>query len=475
LPVLKNLHYILLLSAFFVGLISACKPDEEFTNDPSVKLAFSSDTIYFDTLFTQLANGELKPISVTKQLRVINTSKNAIRTNIKLSGKYANIFRLNIDGEVTNQKYGKEILGKDSIIIFLQCYIDTNGNSLEDLPFIVADQLLFETNGNTQDVDLVGWGQNANYLHNTSLNCNNGSLVWTSQRPIVIYDSILVPEGCTLTITAGTRIHSYNKSCILVAGTLIVDGTPDNPVIFEGTRLDGEGKDYSGQWIGIRFLPRSVNNHIRGAIIRNGFIGIEVDSLSANANPNLRLEQTKIYNMQAAGVVGYSSNILAINNEITNCGQFGFFGALGGNYLLLHNTIASYNTNFNRQNPLVVFDNSPYKNEAGAVVATFPLAFEMVNNIVEGSLEEEFLINNVSNGGAITNAVLQNNMLRTKNTSFNVNGNILNKNPLFENFSNKDYRVKKESPAKKAGFNAGLAFDFKNEPRSDTPTIGCYE
>src|SRR5690606_157927 len=100
-----------------------------------------SDTVYFDTLFTQLANGEIKPISVTKQLRVTNTSKNAIRTNIRLSGKYANVYRLNIDGETTNQKHGKEILGKDSIIIFIQCYIDTTQNSHQDLPFIVADQL----------------------------------------------------------------------------------------------------------------------------------------------------------------------------------------------------------------------------------------------------------------------------------------------------------------------------------------------
>ncbi len=34
-----------------------------------------------------------------------------------------------------------------------------------DLPFIVTDSIVFETNGNIQDVDLVAWGgQNANFI-----------------------------------------------------------------------------------------------------------------------------------------------------------------------------------------------------------------------------------------------------------------------------------------------------------------------
>lgn len=472
---MKKLGYIVVLITLYAGLFSACRPDEEFTNDPSATLEFSADTIFFDTLFTQLANGELKPISITKQLRVVNRNKNAIRTNIRLSGKYNNVYRLNIDGETINQKHGKEILGKDSIIIFIQCYVDTAGHDTANLPFVVADQLIFETNGNTQDVDLVAWGQNAKYFNNNTLDCGTGDLHWTSQRPYVIYDSILVPEGCTLTIDAGTRIHSYNKSCLLVAGTLIVNGTYENPVVFEGTRLDPEGRDLSNQWIGIRFLPRSKDNVIKGAIIRNGFVGIEVDSESVNANPNLRLEQTRIYNMQAAGLVGYTAQILAINNEITNCGQFGFFGALGGNYKLYHNTFASYNTDFNRQNPLVVFDNSPYRNQSGGIVKAFPLTFEMVNCIVEGSLEEEFLVNNNKEGLPITSAVIQNNLIRTKQASLNVNGNKLNLDPRFENIAERKYTLQEKSPAKAAGVSIGITTDMKNKTRGAVPSIGCYE
>jgi hypothetical protein len=470
---LKPIKYILILTAIFVsGIFHACRIEDEFTTDPSAKLQFSVDTIYFDTVFTQLDSGGVRPISVTQQIRVINPNNNAVKTNIRLSGNFPSVFRLNIDGQSTNQVYGKEIYGKDSLIIFVQCYIQAGS---QNLPFVVADQILFETNGNVQDVDLVAWGQDANYLFNDVLDCNSGNLRWTADKPYVIYDSILVPEGCVLTIDAGARIHSYNKSSILVAGTLIVNGTANNPVIFEGTRLDGDYKELSNQWAGIRFLPRSKDNIITGSIIRNGYIGVEVDSQSVNSNPNLTITQSQIYNMSAVGIVGYSAHVVASNNLITDCGQFGFFGALGGKYQLVHNTIASYNTKFNRQNPILVFDNTPYFDQQNNIVARYNLSFELVNNIVYGSLEEEFLINSHPQGLTITTPIIQSNLIRTKQSSLNTNGNVINKDPLFENFIINDYRLKANSPAKNTGTQTNILFDLKNNPRSTTPSMGCWE
>ena len=470
---MKPTNYILILTAIFVsGIFHACRIEDEFTTDPSAKLQFSLDTIYFDTVFTQLDSGGVRPISVTQQIRVINPNNNAVKTNIRLSGNFPSVFRLNIDGQSTNQVYGKEIYGKDSLIIFVQCYIQAGS---QNLPFVVADQILFETNGNVQDVDLVAWGQDANYLFNDVLDCNTGNLRWTADKPYVIYDSILVPEGCVLTIDAGARIHSYNKSSILVAGTLIVNGTANNPVIFEGTRLDGDYKELSNQWAGIRFLPRSKDNVITGSIIRNGYIGVEVDSQSVNSNPNLTITQSQIYNMSAVGIVGYSAHVVAANNLITDCGQFGFFGALGGKYQLVHNTIASYNTKFNRQNPILVFDNTPYFDQQNNIVARYNLSFELVNNIVYGSLEEEFLINTHTQGLPITTPIISYNLFRTKQGGLNANGNVINKDPLFENFIINDYRLKANSPSKNAGIQTNILFDIKNNPRNTKPSMGCWE
>ena len=470
---MKPTNYILILTAIFVsGIFHACRIEDEFTTDPSAKLQFSVDTIYFDTVFTQLDSSGVRPISVTQQIRVINPNNNAVKTNIRLSGNFPSVFRLNIDGHSTNQVYGKEIYGKDSLIIFVQCYIQAGS---QNLPFVIADQILFETNGNIQDVDLVAWGQDANYLFNDVLDCNTGNLRWTADKPYVIYDSILVPEGCVLTIDAGARIHSYNKSSILVAGTLIVNGTANNPVIFEGTRLDGDYKELSNQWAGIRFLPRSKDNVITGSIIRNGYIGVEVDSQPVNSNPNLTITQSQIYNMSAVGIVGYSAHVVAANNLITDCGQFGFFGALGGKYQLVHNTIASYNTKFNRQNPILVFDNTPYFDQQNNIAARYNLSFELVNNIVYGSLEEEFLINTHTQGLPITTPIISYNLFRTKQGGLNANGNVINKDPLFENFIINDYRLKANSPSKNTGIQTNILFDIKNNPRNTKPSMGCWE
>jgi hypothetical protein len=470
---LKPTNYILILTAIFVsGIFHACRIEDEFTTDPSAKLQFSVDTIYFDTVFTQLDSSGVRPISVTQQIRVINPNNNAVKTNIRLSGNFPSVFRLNIDGHSTNQVYGKEIYGKDSLIIFVQCYIQAGS---QNLPFVIADQILFETNGNIQDVDLVAWGQDANYLFNDVLDCNTGNLRWTADKPYVIYDSILVPEGCVLTIDAGARIHSYNKSSILVAGTLIVNGTANNPVIFEGTRLDGDYKELINQWAGIRFLPRSKDNVITGSIIRNGYIGVEVDSQPVNSNPNLTITQSQIYNMSAVGIVGYSAHVVAANNLITDCGQFGFFGALGGKYQLVHNTIASYNTKFNRQNPILVFDNTPYFDQQNNIAARYNLSFELVNNIVYGSLEEEFLINTHTQGLPITTPIISYNLFRTKQGGLNANGNVINKDPLFENFIINDYRLKANSPSKNTGIQTNILFDIKNNPRNTKPSMGCWE
>lgn len=465
-------NHILTLFLGIVLTMQACKKEDEISNDPAFKLTFSTDTLFYDTVFTQ--SGRNGPLSVTKQLWVSNRNKQAVKSNIRLSGKFPGVFLLNIDGKPTTGELGKEIRGNDSIMIFVQIYIPEGGSNL---PFVINDQLVFETNGNVQEVQLIGWGQDANYYKNEVLDGSAGHLVWTPEKPYVIYDSILVPTGLTLTIKAGTRIYSHNNSVILVLGTLIVEGSKASPVVFEGTRTDMDYRTRSGQWIGIRFLPRSKDNVIRHAIIRNGVLGVEVDSLPVNNNPNLVMSETKIDNMLAAGIVGYSAHIVAVNNIISNCGQFTFYGALGGEYTLYHNTLAAYNIGFNRQNPHFLLDNSPFKNEAGNVVLAVPLNYRLVNNIIYGSREEELILNNAADGNqTFTTRVIQNNLLRTTIQALQTNDNVLNKDPRFEDITHSDFRIKPDSPAKNKGVWIGVAKDFGEGIRSAvTPSIGAWE
>lgn len=455
---------------FLVSIVFSCRKEDEFTSEATT-LRLSTDTVFFDTVFSQV--GQNRPLSITKQLWVVNTNAKGVKVNIALKGTAAGIFKLNIDGVPTAALTGKEIRGNDSIVIFVQAYLN-QGNS--NTPFIVTDQLLFETNGTSQDVDLVAWGQDAHYLNDSILAVANH--VWTDDKPYVIYNSVLVPKGATLTINEGTKVHSHVKSTFYVQGTLIINGTKDKPVIFQGDRLDPYWRDNAGQWIGIRLLPGSVNNQITYTIIKNGVVGLEADSLSSNANPNLILQNSIIQNMAAAGLVGYSSKIVAINNVINNCSQFTFYGALGGNYTLYHNTFANYGIGFNRQTPQFVLDNSPFKNAAGAIVAKFPLDFDCVNNIIYGSQEEELVFNNAEDGEqSFTIHNFSNNLIRTAKIKNLPNTNIINADPIFENSVEFNYSLKSNSPAKGKGvFITGIDKDISGNPRNTSkPTIGAYE
>lgn len=462
----KRLVYVLLL---VVGFWS-CRKEDEFTTDSGVRLSFSVDTVLFDTVFSQVSPN--RPLSITKQLWVINNNDKGVKVNIRIAGNQYGLYKMNVDGKPTVAASQKEIRGKDSIVVFVQVYLNqVNSNT----PFIVADQLLFETNGNVQDVDLVAYAQDAIYLNNEVVNCTAGNLHWTADKPYLIYDSILIPQGCTLTIDPGTKVYSHNKSSILVAGTINVNGTSQNPVLFLGDRIDPDYKDIPGQWGSIHLLASSTNNVITHARIKNGLIGIRVDSLSNNQNPKLVLKNTRIENMLIVGLLSFTGDITAINNQIVENGQFNFYGVYGGNYRLYHNTFAAFGMNFNRQNAQFLLDNSPLTNDDDQVVAKFPLDAIMVNNIVYGSQEEELILNNNTSGAAF-NLTMQNNLLRTGQTSLNTNGNILNKDPLFVNITEGDYHLQEQSPARKKGIFVNVLTDFEEKPRStSTPTIGAFE
>ena len=53
-----------------------------------------------------------------------------------------------------------KIAANDSIHIFVEATINPVSSNL---PYLVTDSLIFVTNGKTQNVDLVAYGQNANF------------------------------------------------------------------------------------------------------------------------------------------------------------------------------------------------------------------------------------------------------------------------------------------------------------------------
>ena len=473
------MRYVLLLIvvSFIIG---SCRKDEVFTSAP-VTLNFSTDTVDFDTIFSlKDTNSLTTPKSITLRLLVTNPNDNAVKTTIELEGNLLSIYKINADGIPGSGNLQKienlEIRGKDSVYIFIQSYIKPD---LVD-EFSVAENLIFNTNGNKQSVVLMTYALNANYYKEETFIKNT---VWSDSKPYVIYDDILIEKGVTLTINPGVKIYNHNNSTIYVAGTLNIAGTVDNPVILQGNRLGQAYTDFPNQWNGIHLLSTSINNNITGAIIKNGFIGIRVDSLAINSNPKLTLTQTKIFSMGAVGLLSYSSYIKAENNLISDCGQYSFLGDLGGRYDFTFNTFVSLGGNSSaRKNATFTITNLPYRSENGTIIKVFPLSYNLRNNIIWGSNDDEINFIRDLDGNTISSNIKNNNIRSTlfrdeliqKNSTIDFNQ--VNFDPTFIDANKKNYKLKGGSPCTGAGeTSTGINIDLENKSRNNPPTLGCYE
>ena len=203
-------HHILLILSLFLLVGNACRKNHQINPDSNLKLEFSADTVIFDTVFTSIG-------SATHQLMIYNNHSDDLKiSSIRLLGGENSPYRLNLDGESAIEFYDKIIPAEDSLFSFLRVTI--NPNDL-NTPFVVEDELEFVTNGNTQTIKLLAWGQNANYIVADKL-VNIGGVpypyhivadslqttVWTKERPYVIYGWALINSWGTLKIEEGTRI-----------------------------------------------------------------------------------------------------------------------------------------------------------------------------------------------------------------------------------------------------------------------------
>jgi hypothetical protein len=340
-------YFLLLLPLFF----AFCQK-EKFTTDPTDRLEFSTDTLRFDTVFTQLG-------SATRFFKIYNRHKESIRiSRIYLENGEASRFNLNIDGISGDAQQDLEIAPNDSMYVFAE--VTVNPNDLAS-PFVITENIVFETNGNVQKVVLEAWGQNAIYLPSrfgaggvAGYGCNGQEWVWDDSLPYVIY-GILVIDSCTVRIPAGARVYvhgglgkfvdddgitqRYNDGFIAFSGQgkLLVEGTLERPVIFEGDRLEPEFDQEAGQWTGIWLQSGTTGHRIENCIIRNSIIGVRADSAV-----DVQLRSTQIYNTASSGLIGIHASISAENCLFhTNTG-FGIQLEYGGNYDFKYCTVASY-------------------------------------------------------------------------------------------------------------------------------------
>lgn len=390
-------RYILFIITFLLLATTSCRKNKETNPDPSLKLEFSADTILFDTVFTSLG-------SATHELMVYNRHNDDLKiSSIRLKGGESSPYRFNLDGESSTEIYDKIIPATDSLFSFLRVTI--NPNDL-NTPFVVEDELEFVTNGNTQTIKLLAWGQNANYIVADKVVTLGGTkypyhivadslqtTVWTKEKPYVIYGYALINSYGTLRIEEGTQIYCHQGGGIFAwsDGQLIIEGTAEEPVVVQGDRLEAYYNDTPGQWEQILMLDgrAGADHHISHAIIRNGTIGLNCQSALKATECALRVDNTIIENQSGYGLFSILYAVEAKNFVIANCG-FANLWAFGGDYRFVHGTIANYwNANEHNKNENAV-SVANYALDANDQPFYYPFRMEMDNCIVYGKQKDEF-------------------------------------------------------------------------------------
>jgi len=497
-------YFISIILFILIFSVTSCRKD--FETSPSFgNLTFSKDTVFLDTIFTNIG-------SATYNLKVYNRSNNAVTIpRIELENGTNSNYRLNVDGIAGKAFDDIDILAKDSIFIFVETTIDFNAVATP----LYTDRILFDVGSNQQDVDLVTLVQDANFIFPDrnpitrkidSLTLDgtpttikgrfleNSELTFTNAKPTVIYGYAAVAANTTLTIEAGAKVYFHDNSGLIVDkdGTLKVNGTLNEKVVFEGDILENSFGNIPGQWGTIWLRAGSKDHEINHAQIKNGIIGILIDSIGSTSTPTLQIQNSEIFNHSNFGILARETNIEGSNLVVGSAGQASLAATIGGTYNFTHSTFANYWNRSLRPLPAVLVNNFFVFNDANGqeITQTRDLkAANFTNCIFDGNNNIEFILDKVD--GSLFNYNIKNCMIQFNDTNddfatveelnftnSNYQNSILNGLTNFRNTSLNDFIIGQDSDAiNKADVNTAQQFplDILEVNRTVTPDIGAYQ
>lgn len=457
-----------LLPVAFCLFITSCKKDS-FITSADARLTTSVDSLKYDTVFTSIG-------SITQSFKISNpNNQKLLLSSIKLMGGATSAFKINVNGTPSTDVTNVEIAAEDSLYIFVTVRINPNA---ANLPFIVKDSIQIMYNGNSRFVQLEAFGQNANFLRNRII---KGNVTWTNNLPYVILGSLQVDTNAVLTIDAGCKIYSHADAPFIVDGTLLINGTKQDKVVFAGDRLDEEYRDLPASWPGIYFRGTSKNNVINHTIFKNAYQAVVAERPASNGNPKLTLHQCIIENAYDAGILCVNSSMSVDNSLITNCGK-NIQLIYGGNYTFTHCTVAGYSSLINHKSPVLTVNN--FASQDG-VTLTADLAATFRNCILwgeSGLVDDEVT---VAKQGTQNFAVSFDHCLykaKTDPANSVLTAPVKNLDPLFDSVDVSkryyDFHITRKTnpPGINKGAITGFTKDLDDNNRNNIlPDLGCYE
>lgn len=473
---------LLILSVLISLTVLSCRRDRVF--EGKAELEFSTDTVFFDTVFTTVG-------TLTERLKIYNPYDQTVEIDrVYLEQGEGSSFKLNVDGTQGKDVRDVSIAPFDSLYVFIEATVDPNGGNL---PMILEEDLFVVTDQNTQSTKLVAWGQDAYFYPAVAFSDADGDGfgdAWElpTDKPVVFYGYSFVDTGAVLTIPCGAKVHFHANSGLIVGheASLRVEGCLEDPVIIQGDRLEDFFEEVPGQWGqifgGIYLTQTSIDNYINHAIIKNGTVGIIVDS-NTNANPTLTIENTQILNMSFSGIIGQDARIEANNVVVANCGDHAVSLRYGGDYKFNHCTFANYWSGNPRSRSTLLLNNH-FEVDDKTYVRDLSATFE--NTIIYGTLDDELeLDENIAEpfDFKFDHCVIKWDTTILSDVS-KFEGIILNPvspivdgitlNPLFEDIS-EGFWLYEQSKAVDVGKSTSILTDIEGNVRDGQPDIGAYE
>ena len=307
-----NLTKYILPGLLVAMTMAGCK-HEEIDILPDAKLMFSSDTIQMGNIFT----GEY---SALKEFKVYNRNAGGARIdsvsirNISENDK----IEIVVDGYKDDNIRNVVIADNDSAIVYIRVNLAENGVAAATVKNLPVD---FYVGKNKSTVMLKAIAQDANRLNDCVITADTR---FDSRLPYRITGGLIVNEGATLTLPAGTTLY-FNDGALAVSGKLVAEGTPAEPILMTGSRIDDitDKINYQiipGQWSGVAFFGNSRDNRLSHTVITNVVDGVRLGGNSSGV-AELTMVNCRVRNATDMAVMGYDADFTAIGCEFADAAK----------------------------------------------------------------------------------------------------------------------------------------------------------